>query len=41
MNKPKNLTAIIIAAVALLLVLWGVSGYNGIVEMDENVNNQW
>ena len=41
MNKPKNLTAIIIAAVALLLVLCGVSGYNGIVEMDENVNNQW
>lgn len=41
MNKPKNLTAIIIVAVALLLVLWGVSGYNGIVEMDENVNNQW
>lgn len=41
MNKPKNLTAIIIAAVALLLVLWGVSGYNGIVKMDENVNNQW
>lgn len=41
MNKPKNLTAIIIAAVALLLMLWGVSGYNGIVEMDENVNNQW
>lgn len=41
MNKPKNLTAIIIAAVALLLVLWGVSGYNDIVEMDENVNNQW
>lgn len=41
MNKPKNLTAIIIAAVALLLVLWGVSGYNGIIEMDENVNNQW
>ena len=41
MNKPKNLKAIIIAAVALLLVLWGVSGYNGIVEMDENVNNQW
>lgn len=41
MNKPKNLTAIIIAAVALLLVLWGVSGYNGIVEMYENVNNQW
>ena len=41
MNKPKNLTAIIIAAVALLIVLWGVSGYNGIVEMDENVNNQW
>lgn len=41
MNKPKNLTVIIIAAVALLLVLWGVSGYNGIVEMDENVNNQW
>ena len=41
MNKPKNLTAIIIAAVALLLVLWGVCGYNGIVEMDENVNNQW
>ena len=41
MNKPNTLTAILIAAVALLLVLWGVSGYNGIVEMDENVNNQW
>lgn len=33
----------IIAAVALvaIVVLWAISGYNGLVSMDEQVDNQW
>ena len=27
--------------VILVLVLWGVGGYNGLVDMDESVNNKW
>ena len=41
MNKPKHLKTIILVAVALILVMWGVGGYNSLVEMDENVNNRW
>lgn len=40
-NKPKHLGWIIAGAVILVLVLWGVGGYNGLVNMDEEVNNKW
>ena len=37
--KNKGL---IIAVVAIVLVaLWGISSYNGLVNLDETVNNQW
>jgi len=34
-------TIIIIIAVVVVLVIWGVSSYNGMVSMQENVDNQW
>lgn len=36
----KKSTIIIIVVVALLAI-WGVSGYNRLVTMDENVSGQW
>ena len=36
----KKSTSIILVAVALL-VIWGVTGYNRLVSMEENVNGQW
>jgi len=36
----KKSTIIILVAVAAL-VLWGVSGFNGLVTSQENVNSQW
>jgi LemA protein len=40
MNK-KSRTWIIIAAIALVLILWGVRRYNNFVTLDEGVTNQW
>ena len=36
----KKSTIILLVAVAIVL-LWGVTGYNGLVNMDEKVSNQW
>ena len=36
----KKSTIIIIVVVALLAI-WGITGYNGLVTMDENVSGQW
>lgn len=41
MNFKKNLGWIIAGAVVLLLVVWCVTGYNGLVSMDEKVSNNW
>jgi LemA protein len=40
MNK-KNRTWIIVAAVVLLVILWGVKKYNGFVTLEEGVTGQW
>jgi LemA protein len=40
MNK-KNRTWIIVAAVVLIVVLWGVKRYNGFVSLEEGVTGQW
>ena len=40
-QKPKNLGWIVAGVAIVLLVLWGVGGYNGLVSMDEEVNNKW
>ena len=41
MNVKKHLGWIIAGAVVLILLLWGVSGYNGLVSMDEQVAGKW
>lgn len=41
MNIKKHLGWIIAAAAVLILVAWAVSGYNGLVTMDEKVSNSW
>lgn len=41
MNIKKHLGWIIAAAVVLILIVWAVSGYNGLVTMDEKVSNSW
>ena len=41
MNFKKHLGWIIAGAVVLLLVVWCVTGYNGLVSMDEKVNGNW
>lgn len=41
MNIKKHLGWIIAAAVVLIIVVWAVSGYNGMVSMDEKVSNSW
>ena len=37
----KKVSIIIIVAVAAIIAIWAVSGYNSLVGMDENVSNQW
>lgn len=37
----KKTTTIIVIVVIALLAIWGVSGYNSLVGMDEGVSNQW
>lgn len=39
MKKNKGL--IITIVVIVLVALWGISSYNGLVGMDENVTNKW
>ena len=37
----KNRGLIITIVVIVLVAIWGISSYNGLVSMDENVSNQW
>lgn len=37
----KNLGLVITLAIVAVIVIWGVSGYNGLVSMDEGVQNKW
>lgn len=39
MKKNKGL--IITIVVIVLVAIWGISSYNGLVSMDENVSNSW
>lgn len=39
--KKSSIILISIAAVVVLIFLWGMSGYNGLVSSQENVNSQW
>lgn len=37
----KNLVLVITIGVVAIVLMWGVSGYNGLVSMDEGVQNKW
>ena len=37
----KKTTTLILIAVVAVLAIWAVTGYNGLVSMDETVSNQW
>ena len=37
----KKTSTIIIIVVIAILAIWAVTGYNGLVSMDEKVSNQW
>lgn len=37
----KKSAIFIIIAIIAVLVIWGISAYNGLVSIQENVNNQW
>jgi len=41
MKGTRNLGLLIIAAIVLIFVVWGCSGYNGLVKQDENVKQAW
>ena len=41
MNIKKNLGWIITVGIIVILVIWAIRGYNGIVKMDEQVQNKW
>lgn len=37
----KNLGLVITLAIVAVVLIWGVYGYNGLVSMDEGVQNKW
>ena len=41
MNVKKNLGWIIPVGIIVVLVMWAIGGYNGMVKMDEQVQNEW
>ena len=41
MNTKKNLGWIMPVGILVLVVLWAIGGYNGMVKMDEQVQNSW
>ena len=41
MSVKKNLGWIIPVGILVVVVLWAIGGYNGMVEMDEQVQNSW
>ena len=41
MKGTRNIGLIVIAAIVVIFLFWGCSGYNSIVKEDENVKNSW
>lgn len=39
--KKSTITVIAIIGILAILVIWGISAYNGMVSMDENVSTKW
>lgn len=40
-KNPFKLGCLAAIAVVVIMVLWGISSYNGLVNMDEEVSNKW
>ena len=41
MNIKKHLTWIIPVAIVVIIIMWAAGGYNGMVALDEGVQNKW
>lgn len=41
MNIKKHLGWIIPVVIVVIIVMWGIGGYNGMVTLDEGVQNKW
>ena len=41
MNIKKHLGWIIPAIIVVIIIFWGLGGYNGMVSLDEGVQNKW
>ena len=41
MNIKKHLGWIIPAIIVVIIIFWGIGGYNGMVSMDESVQGKW
>lgn len=41
MNFIKNHISIVFLAIAAVVVIWGISAYNGLVNMDEGAQTEW
>ena len=41
MNIKKHIGWIIPVVIVVIIVMWGVGGYNGMVTLDEGVQNKW
>ena len=41
MNIKKHLGWIIPAIIVVIIIFWGIGGYNGMVSLDEGVQNKW
>lgn len=41
MKGTRNVALLGIAAIVLIFLVWGCSGYNGLVKQDEKVKNAW
>lgn len=41
MKLPKWVIPVVVLVLLVLLALWGISKYNGLVDIDQNVKSQW
>lgn len=41
MKNPKHLGWLIVGAFVVVVAMWAIGGYNGLVGLDEGVQNQW
>lgn len=41
MKNPKHLGWLIVGAFVIVVAMWAIGGYNGLISLDEGVQNQW